>query len=68
MGYLYLIELEQGSGRANRKCCARTGRVDVQQEHITFRTWRKLKNKNVLMTFTRNITCFGTYWPSSGFL
>ena len=31
VGYLYLIELEQGSGRANRKWCARTGRVDVQQ-------------------------------------
>jgi len=25
------MELEQGSGRANRKWCARTGRVDVQQ-------------------------------------
>jgi len=25
VGYLYLIELELGSGRANRKECARTG-------------------------------------------
>jgi len=31
VGYLYLIELEWGSGRANRKLCARTGRVEVQQ-------------------------------------
>jgi len=31
VGYLYLIQLEQGSGRANRKWCARTGWVDVYQ-------------------------------------
>jgi len=31
VGYLYLIGLERGSGRANRKLCARTGRVEVQQ-------------------------------------
>jgi len=31
VGYLYLIELERGSGRANRKWCARMGRVEVQQ-------------------------------------
>ena len=31
VGYLYLIELERGSGRANRKWCALMGRVEVQQ-------------------------------------
>ena len=31
VGYLYLIEVERGSGRANRKWCARTGRLEVQQ-------------------------------------
>ena len=25
MGYLYLVELERGSGRGNRKWCARAG-------------------------------------------
>jgi len=30
VGYLYLVGLERGSGRANRKWCARTGRVEVQ--------------------------------------
>ena len=30
-GYLYLVGLEQGSGRANRKWCARPGWVEVQQ-------------------------------------
>ena len=29
--YLYLVGLEQGSGRANRKWCARAGRLEVQQ-------------------------------------
>jgi len=31
VGYLYLFGLEQGSGRANRKWCARAGRLAVQQ-------------------------------------
>jgi len=31
VGNLYLVALERGSGRANRKCCARMGRVEVQQ-------------------------------------
>jgi len=31
VGYLYLIELEQGSGRANRKWGAHMGKVEVQQ-------------------------------------
>ena len=30
MGYLYLVGLERGSGRANKKWCARTGSVEVQ--------------------------------------
>ena len=30
-GYLYLVGLERGSGRANRKWCARAGRLEVQQ-------------------------------------
>jgi len=29
--YLYLVGLERGGGRANRKWCARTGQVEVQQ-------------------------------------
>ena len=29
--YLYLVGLERGSGRANRKQCARAGRLVVQQ-------------------------------------
>ena len=31
MGNLYLVALERGSGRANRKWCACMGRVEVQQ-------------------------------------
>jgi len=31
VGYLYLVGLEWGSGRANRKWCACAGRVEVQQ-------------------------------------
>jgi len=31
VGYLYLIGLERGSGRANRKWCVLTGQVEVQQ-------------------------------------
>jgi len=31
VGYLYLVGLERGSGRANRKQCARTRRLEVQQ-------------------------------------
>ena len=29
--YLYLVGLERGSGRANRKWCDRAGRLEVQQ-------------------------------------
>ena len=31
VGYLYLVGFEWGSGRANRKWCACTGQVEVQQ-------------------------------------
>ena len=31
VGYLYLVGLERRSGRANRKWCARAGRLVVQQ-------------------------------------
>jgi len=31
VGYLYVTELEQGNGRANRKWCAHMGQVDVQE-------------------------------------
>jgi len=31
VGYLYLVRLERGSGRANRKWCARVGRLEGQQ-------------------------------------
>jgi len=30
-GVFIPVGLEQGSGRANRKCCARTGWLEVQQ-------------------------------------
>ena len=29
--YLYLVGLERGSGRSNRKWCVRAGRLEVQQ-------------------------------------